>query len=84
MKPGSPKVEFHQLMNLLRDIFTNNARLRAGIVDVKMTFTGKEKERIRYRLKKNSPIKNIGTKNPQKIPPALSKRSVPGTFKINL
>jgi len=71
-------------MNLLKDIFTNNAKLTAGIMEVKMTFTGKEKERMRYRLKKNSPIKNIGVKIPQKIPPALSKKSVPGTFKINL
>jgi hypothetical protein len=57
LKPDSPKFAFHQLMNLLRDTFTNNAKLTAGIMEVKMTFTGKEKARMRYRLKKNIGIK---------------------------
>jgi len=83
-KPDSLHIAFHQFMKRLREIFKNNRKVAAGTTDVKIMFVGKEKAKRRYMLKKDSAIKKIGARIAQKMPPAFSKKPVPGIFKTNL
>jgi hypothetical protein len=75
---------FHQLINLSRLILINIVKVEIGMIDVKTRFMGNVKDVIKKILRKNSKIKKVGVITPQKIPPAFSRKCVPGIFKTSL
>jgi len=67
-KRDSPKFAFHQFMNLLSVTFTNKTSVAKGIIETRTTLTGKGKDRIRKKLRKNSIVRKAGTMMAQKSP----------------